>query len=112
MCFLLKTVTHQDLRDSDGRLLPTVICESLGEQAREDIRAAGRKDEDDILALIAANPKISLAEMARAMDWKLHGGDPNKMRAKRCVAPRSRGPSFLRRPGTVPCGPLTRAERR
>src|SRR5262245_31715099 len=85
MSFQLKTVTHQDLKDSDGRLLPTVICDGLTEQARDDIAAAGRKDEDDILGLIDGNPKASLSELARMMGWKLHGGEPNKMKAKRCV---------------------------
>src|SRR6516225_6975050 len=50
MSFLIKTVTHQDLKDSDGRLLPTVICEHIGEQAREEIAEAGRQDENTILA--------------------------------------------------------------
>ena len=85
MNFLIKTVTHQELKDSDGRLLPTVICEALTDQASEDIAAAGRKDEDQILALIDADPKASLSKLAQSMNWKLHDGGPNKMRAKRCV---------------------------
>src|SRR5262249_52280437 len=85
MNFLIKTVTHQELKDSDGRLLPTVICEALTDQASEDIAAAGRKDEDQILALIDADPKVSLSKLAQSMNWKLHDGGPNKMRAKRCV---------------------------
>jgi hypothetical protein len=85
MHFLIKTVTHQDLKDSDGRLLPTVICECLTDQAREEIAAAGRKDEDKILAIIDGDPAASLAKLAQAMGWKLHDGGPNKMRAKRCV---------------------------
>jgi hypothetical protein len=85
MHFLIKTVTHQDLKDSDGRLLPTVICEDIGEQAREDIAEAGRKDEDAILALIDADPKASLNKLAQAMGWKLYSGEPNKAKAQRCV---------------------------
>jgi hypothetical protein len=85
MSFLIKTVTHEDLKDSDGRLIPTVVCEYLSEKAQEDLAAAKRKDEDDLLELIKADPTITLAKLATAMGWKLHGGDPNKMRAKRCV---------------------------
>jgi hypothetical protein len=85
MNFLIKTVTHQDLKDSDGRLLPTVICECLTEQDRDDIAEAGRKAEDDVLALIDANPKASLADLARKMGWKLHSGEPARARAHRCV---------------------------
>jgi hypothetical protein len=85
MSFLIKTVTHQDLKDSDGRLMPTVICETLTDQARDDIAAAGRRDEDEILKLIGPNPKASYAELARMMGWTLHGGEPNKMKVKRCI---------------------------
>jgi DNA-binding IclR family transcriptional regulator len=47
--------------------------------------AAGRHDEDEVLRLIDADPAATLAKIARAMNWKMHDGDPNKMRAKRCV---------------------------
>jgi AAA domain len=83
--FLIKTVTHQDIKDSDGRLIPTVICECLTEHAREDIAAAGRKDEDEVLRLIEANPTATCASLAAAMGWKLYSGDPNKMKASRYV---------------------------
>jgi hypothetical protein len=85
MHFLIKTVTHRGLKDSDGRLLPTVICECLSDEAREDIVDAGRKDEDQILALIDADPAATLTKLAQAMNWKLHDGGPNKMKAKRRV---------------------------
>jgi len=85
MHFLIKTVTHQDLKDSDGRLLPTVICECLTDEARDDIAKAGRKAEDEILALIDADPATTLSKLAQAMNWKLHDGKPHKMKAKRCV---------------------------
>jgi hypothetical protein len=85
MSFMLKTVTHQDLKDSDGRLIPTIICDFISDQAREEIIAAGRKDEDEILRMIDRDPAASLATLAIAMKWKLHGGEPNKMKAKRCV---------------------------
>jgi hypothetical protein len=85
MNFLIKTVTHEELKDSDGRLIPTVICEVLSEKAREDIAAAGRNDEDEILKRIDADPAATLAKLAQAMGWKLFSGEPNKMRAKRCV---------------------------
>jgi hypothetical protein len=82
--FLVKTVTHRDLKDSDGNLIPTVVAEHITEQAKEDITAAAQKDEDRVLAFVNANPDASLAKIALAMDWKLFNGDPNKMRVKRC----------------------------
>jgi hypothetical protein len=77
MTFLIKTVTHQELKDSDGRLIPTVICEPIGDQAKEEITAAARRDEDAAL---------EFTNIAIAMGWKLYSGDPNKMKAHRCIA--------------------------
>jgi hypothetical protein len=85
MNFLIKTVTHQHLKDSDGRLIPTVIAEALSDQARDEIAATGKRDGDAILALIEANPAATNSSLATAMGWKLHGGEPNKMKAHRCV---------------------------
>jgi hypothetical protein len=85
MGFLIKTATHPDLKDSDGRLLPTVICEPIGEQAREELAEAGRKDEDAILALIEEDPRTSFSKLALKMGWKLYSGEPHKTKAKRCV---------------------------
>ena len=38
MQFLIRTVTHQDLKDGDGRLIPTVIAEHISDQARDNTR--------------------------------------------------------------------------
>jgi hypothetical protein len=85
MNFLIRTVTHQDLKDSDGRLIPTVIAEHISEQAKEDISAAARTAEIAVLKIIDANPAATLATIAAAMRWTLYSGEPNKMKAHRCV---------------------------
>ncbi len=83
MYFLIKTVTHERLKDSKRRLIPTVICEWISEQAKENIDAQRISDERKVLALIEANPKISQPELARAMGWLLHDKSPNKVKAGR-----------------------------
>lgn len=83
--FLIRTVTHQDLKDSGGRLLPTVIAEHISEQTKEEIAAAAQKDEDAVLAFIGTNPAASQASIATALGWKLYNGEPNKMKAGRCI---------------------------
>ena len=85
MYFLIRTVTHQDLKDSDGRLIPTVIAEHISEQAKEEIAAAAQQDEDAVLAFISNNAAASQASIATAMGWKLYNGEPNKMKAGRCI---------------------------
>jgi hypothetical protein len=85
MSFLVRTVTHQDLKDTDGRLIPTVIAEHITDQAKDDIANAGRKDEDAVLALLGRTRVGSLTDIAKAMGWKVHSGEPNKSKAQRHV---------------------------
>jgi hypothetical protein len=83
--FLIRTVTHQDLKDSDGRLIPTVIAEHISEQVQDDMAAAARQNELAVLAFVSRNPDASFANIATAMNWKLYNDEPNKMKARRCV---------------------------
>ena len=85
MYFMIRTVTHQDLKDSKGRLIPTVICDWISEKEKENIAAARASDEDAILRHVASDPKVTTAGLAMKMGWKLHNGEPNKMKASRCV---------------------------
>jgi AAA domain len=84
--FMLRTVTHERLKTSKGRLMPTVVCEWLTEAAKETITKQAISDEDQMLKLINAEPQASYSSLAAKMGWKLHNEEPNKMRAKRCVA--------------------------
>jgi hypothetical protein len=85
MSFLIKTVTHPALKDSDERLIPSVICEYVSDTAAEEMQAAGRRDEDGVLRIVSEKPSASLSDVAITMGWTLHSGKPNKMKAKRCV---------------------------
>jgi len=86
MHFMLRTVTHPQLKDSKGRLIPTVVCDHISDQAKEEIAKQKVSDEDQVLAIINADPAASLATIATKMEWKLFSGEPNKMRAKRSLA--------------------------
>jgi hypothetical protein len=83
--FLIKTVTHQDLKDRKGRLIPTCICEWVSEQATEEIAAQKTADEDQVLDIVSRNPTASYASIATAMGWKLYSGEPHKSKAKRRI---------------------------
>jgi hypothetical protein len=83
MQFLIKTVSDPALKDSDGRLIPTVIAQHISDQAKEEIAAAAQADEDKMLACIDANPAATQATIATYMGWHLHNGDPNKMKVGR-----------------------------
>jgi hypothetical protein len=85
MHFMLRTATHERLKDSKGRLIPTVVCDWISDSAKEDIAKQKVNDEDRLLALIDADPKASTATLATKMEWKLYNGDPNKMKVGRAL---------------------------
>jgi AAA domain len=83
--FMLRTVTHQRLKDSRDRLIPTVVCDWLSDSAKENIAKQRVKDEDLLLGFIEAEPAASLASLAVKMKWLLHSGEPNKPKVARAI---------------------------
>jgi hypothetical protein len=86
MYFLIKTVTHERLKNSKGRLMPTVISEWISDAAKEEIAKQHVSDKNALLAHIGADPKASQASLAVKMGWKLFNGEPHKVRVGRCIA--------------------------
>jgi hypothetical protein len=86
MHFMLKTVTHERLKDSKGRLIPTVVANWISEVAQEEIAKRKLIDEDKLLRLIQNHPKASLAELATKLGWRLQRtGDPDKKKVDRVI---------------------------
>lgn len=85
MHFLIKTVTHQDVRDSKDRLIPTVICEWISDREKENLAAQKVSDEDAVLKIIGNDLKATQPSIAIKMNWRLHSGEPHKMKAGRCI---------------------------
>src|SRR5262249_5890912 len=58
MNFLIKTVTHEDLKDSDGRLIPTVICEGSpkGRARRSQLPAASTRTKSSSSSTLIPQP--------------------------------------------------------
>lgn len=74
IAFQLRTVTHELLKDTKGRLLPTVIAAALSEAAEEEIAKAARSKEDELLKVLSEHPTASQSELARRLDWKMRDG--------------------------------------
>ena len=74
--FELRQVTHQDLKDQRGRLLPTIVARHLSEIAKETIAKANDASQVELLKLVAKHPKASLAELANMVGWKMKDGQP------------------------------------
>jgi AAA domain len=85
MHFILRTVTHERLKDRKERNIPTVVCDWISDMAKEEIAKQKIGDENQVLAILDADPKASQATIANKMGWKLFSGEPHKSRAARCL---------------------------
>jgi hypothetical protein len=85
MNFLLRSVTHEELRDTKGRLISTVIAEHLSDTAQEEMAKASRWDEDQVLQLIRRNQRASFADVASELRWLGKDGKPNRSKAQRTL---------------------------
>ena len=81
--FQLKTVTHERLKDTKGRLIPTVVAFHLSEAGESEMRKRIKADEDLLLSVIDENPSASISELAAHCGWVNTPGKPNKARAHR-----------------------------
>lgn len=81
--FQLETATHQELRDSKGRQIPTVVAKALSDKERIEVEASTRTDEDAVLVAIADSERASMTQIAVALHWMTKAGKPNKSRVQR-----------------------------
>ena len=72
--FQLLTVTCEALKDTKGRLVPTVIAKPLTEVVRTDIETAQRRDEDALLSVMLLTPGARTRSMAEALGWSDRNG--------------------------------------
>jgi hypothetical protein len=92
-----RTVTVDRLRDSKGRLIPTVVAQVISETERQSKAADTRSDEDALLValLVFDDGTASGAAVARHLGWFKSNGEPSRHRAKR-VADRLKQGRFLK----------------
>lgn len=83
--FTLRTVTHERLKDSKGRLIPTVIADHLSEAGQDELAAVAKSRERQLLKAVAENEGASLADLARILDWMMKDGTPHKMMVRRTL---------------------------
>jgi hypothetical protein len=88
--FMLRTDTYEQLKDSKGRLIPTVIAKHLSDTAQEEIAAAARADEDMVLQALK-DGATSIAEAAKALGWYNAKNEPNRSKVQRAINRLKRG---------------------
>ncbi|MBR0778543.1 AAA family ATPase [Bradyrhizobium diazoefficiens] len=90
LSFRLRAVTHERLKDSKGRLIPTVIAEPLSDTAKEDIAKAVAIHENDLLVLLLDDSVINLSQtsIAKRLRWMTSGAkpEPHHARVRRVLA--------------------------
>jgi hypothetical protein len=83
--FRLRSVTHEELKDTKGRLISTIVAEHLSDAAQEEMVKASRCDEDMALKIVEGRPRVSFAELATELSWIARDGKPNRSRAQRVL---------------------------
>ena len=86
--FQLRSVTHERLKDSKGRLIPTVIAEHMSELAEKEFRQITLSNEDAVLRILASDGigSLSVADIAARAGWLgQKDGLPMKSRVHRCL---------------------------
>ena len=86
MSFQLRTVTHQNVKDTKGRPPPVVVASSISEFAREEMDTAARYREDELLKAVAQNPKATQRELAVTLGWEMRDGRPYQTLVHRSLA--------------------------
>lgn len=98
--FGLRTIPCQRLKDSRGRILPTVISYPMGDDGREEMAAAARRQEDELLIKLAEMPTASLADFAQALRWNMQTGKPHKVKVSRMLLKLAKQKLFKKERGT------------
>jgi hypothetical protein len=83
--FQIHTVTTDRLRDSKGRLIPSVVALPLSEEERGEADANSRRDEDNLLVTINGGGRRSMADLALVLAWVTNNGKPYKSRVQRAA---------------------------
>jgi hypothetical protein len=85
MSFQLRTVTHERLRDTKGRLLPTVIASHLSDVAKEELSTAARSKENQLLAILVDHGEAAQRELATLLGWSMRDGKPYQVMVARML---------------------------
>jgi hypothetical protein len=85
IAFDLLTVQCERVRDSKGRMLPTVIARPMSERERAAKVSASRDDQDTILVAMLENEGASIAALAEKVEWLTGPGRPHKSKVHRVL---------------------------
>jgi hypothetical protein len=85
MTFRLQTTTATKLVDAKGRKVTTVVARPISEDEQKVAAASSRQDEDDVLIVMTENDGLSIAGIAKKLNWLSKNGEPQKSKVHRIV---------------------------
>jgi hypothetical protein len=85
LSFKLQTGTSEKLKDSKGRLIPTVTAVPVADAERALMDEAARAEQEELLSLMREKPGLSLAAMAMELGWLDSNGRPYKTKVRRAL---------------------------
>jgi DNA-binding MarR family transcriptional regulator len=80
--FQLHTVKSEKIKDSKGRIIPSVAARHLDAEHQKKLERQMTENEDQLLRAIAENPNASLSGLAGALRW-LHSKGEDKSKVNR-----------------------------
>jgi hypothetical protein len=83
--FKLEKITTDKLVDGKKRQIPTVHAVAITGQEEEEQEANAEREEDELLAALTGKKALSIADLARACDWKFANGEPYKSKVQRVL---------------------------
>jgi hypothetical protein len=83
--FELQPGQTERLTDSKGRLIWTVTARPISTDEQSSREQQTRVYEDGLLLLMQEKPGLSLAEMAKTLNWTYSNGEPHKTRVDRTL---------------------------
>jgi hypothetical protein len=85
--FRLEPVTTGTLKDSEGRLIPTIRAVPISDEEEEREAETTHTDENKLLvARLEGGDGMSITDMAHALGWLLPDGGPARARVQRRLA--------------------------
>jgi hypothetical protein len=93
--FQLNTITHELLKTTKSKLIPTVFARALSDAAHEQMQQAEVNEENALLTTLkAAEHGISQSDLTRLLGWKTKAGIPNRQKVNRIVQ-RLKGAKYI-----------------
>jgi hypothetical protein len=86
----MQTLRRTEVKDSKGRILPTVMAQYITADEAIEIKAAGQILDEKVLVVMHRKPQGSLQTWALALGWKMQAGlreepKPDRNKVHRCI---------------------------